>query len=179
MDWMDDSGLHHMDVAHNIIFSIPESTVEGAEGLIGDNLSMGSGGASTMTTGLMVGSASLPADVATDSSTEGRDLGGDTSQTLIPYIVGCTLSAATGGGATKGIIIIFENDRPNSCVEKNAADVYHSLHGENKRVYTYPAVIAESPAGYEAAANVFGSGSLDKAKETLDVWESILEGYVQ
>lgn len=184
------TGMAHMDAAHNSLFAIPESTGEIAVDLMDNGMSVGlSTGAPVSSAGWGVGMSTLPFDLSTDASSAGRNLGDDSSilttsedPESAAYAIGgaCILStgAATSNGGPEGVIIFFKNDRPNSYVEKNAASIYNALHGNSEKNYVYPAVISESPNGFEAAARVFGGTSLEQAKDTLDVWEAILEEYV-
>lgn len=185
------TGMAHMDAAHNSLFAIPESTMEIGVDLMDDGMSVGlSSGGPVSTAGYGVGSSTLPFDLSTDGSSAGRNLG-DNSSVLATsedpesaaYAIGgtCILGtgATTSNGGPEGVIIFFKNDRPNSYVEKNAASIYNALHGNPEKNYMYPAVISESPDGFETAVRVFGGNSLEQAKDTLDIWEAILEEYVQ
>ena len=93
-------------------------------------------------------------------------------------LAGLSSTLTTGGGGGYLVIVIFYNDQPNSYVEKNAAAVYHSLHGGKGQTYHFPAVITESSSGHKTAAKVFDKRSLDRTMETLDVWESLLQEHL-
>lgn len=196
---MDDSsllesiGIAHMDVAHNSLFAVPSSTLDVAQGLFEDGLIAGSSGCPVSTAGFGVGMSTLPFDLSTDASSAERNLGDDSSilttsedPEAAAYAIGVTCIVGTGAGISgsssdnpDGILIFFKNDHANSYVEKNAARIYNSLHGNTMAELSYPAVISESPGGFETAAKVFRGNSLEQAKEILDIWEAILEEYVQ
>lgn len=192
--FVESSGFEHWDAAHNSLFAIPDLTCELAVGLMGDNLTMGlSSGAPSSTSGYGAAFSTLPFDLSTDASSAQRDLGDNSSvlatsedpDSAVYAVVGTSI-VGTGVGISNsssddpaGIIVFFKNDRPNSYVEKNAATIYNVLHGKGDVGFEYPAVISESSAGFETAAKIFGGTSLEKAQETLDVWETILEKYAQ
>lgn len=187
------SGAAHSAAEHNILFLIPEATAESGMDLMnGGPGIVGTTGSAFVTVDMGIASSTLPFDLSTDAVFPGRALGDDSASLMtseesdsLPMSVAGAAILTTVGGCINVTspdnpvgIIIFKNDRANSYVERHAANVYHAMHGEANKTYTYPAVIAESAAGYDVAAKIFGSGSLDKAMETLDTWESILEEHI-
>lgn len=189
------SGSAHMAAEHNVLFSLAEAPLDSAPDLMADGFVSGIFGCSSSVTGGGLGYTTLPFDLSTDSSSAGRALIDNSAvfwstqcTAEEPEVItassailgtGAAVCASTGGPNPIAVIIaFFKNDRPNSRVEKSAAAVYNSLHGNPDKPYSFPAVITESSSGYETAAKVFGGSSLEKAKETLDVWESILKEHV-
>lgn len=188
-------GTNHMNVEHNTLFSTIEIIGAPAlEMMQTGGPTAGSLGASGAISVLGSGSLTIPFDISTDSSTAERRAFGNSlwleSSNMVTEdpadatmgseaaSLGASTTYVAGSAAGGALIIIFLNDQPNSCVEKNAANIFNSLHGERNKTYTFPAIISESPEGYETIYKLFGSGSLDKAKETLDIWEKIIEEYV-
>lgn len=188
------SGMAHMNAAHNSLFAVPDSTLEIAiNNFKGDNLSGLSSGLPASISGWGVGMSTVPFDLSTDASSEGRNLGDDSSALTTSedpdaasygIALTCTVGAGIGIAASSPdgdgpIILFFKNDKPNSYVEKNAAMIYNSLHGNSNKSLKYPAVISESPDGFETASKVFSGKSFEKIKDILDIWEYILEEHVQ
>lgn len=192
------SGMAHMNAAHNSLFAVPDSTLEIAiNNFKGDNLSGLSSGLPASISGWGVGMSTVPFDLSTDASSEGRNLGDDSSALTTSedpdaasygIALTCTVSAGVGIAESSSddpddpdhpIIVIFKNDKPNSYVEKNAAMIYNSLHGSSNKSFKYPAVISESPDSFEIVSEVFNGKSFEKIKDVLDIWEYILEEHVQ
>lgn len=184
-----------MAVEHNSIFSIHEGLGESALELMENGgLVSGTSGSCSEICILSSGYSLLPFDLSTDGSSPGQKFAGDNSSLVTlgdaatdnPDMAAAVSIATSAAGAISStssgeeIIVFFfrKNDTPNSYVEKNAASVYNALHGKAAETYTYPAVVTESSSDYETAAKVFGNTSLEKVKETLSIWESILEDYV-
>ena len=184
------SGSAHMVAEHNALFSVVEVTLESAGDMMAGGGFEGTLGALSSTTGGGVGYITLPLDLSTDGSTKGRAFVDDGSATMTTFdastnepeavalVAAISSGIMTSGGGGGIVLIIFHNDQPNSRVERNAAAVYHSLHGNKGQAYGFPAVITESPSGYRTASKVFGGRSLDRAMETLDVWETLLQEHI-
>lgn len=187
------TGMAHMDAAHNSLFAVPDSTFEIAiDNFGGGSLAGLSSGLPASLCGYGVGVSTLPFDLSTDASSAGRDLGDDSSllatsenpdaagpAIALTCIVGSGVGIEASSSGDDPIIVIFKNDKPNSYVEKSAAMIYNSLHGNFNKSFKYPAMISESPDGFETASEVFGGKSFEKIKGILDIWEYILEEHVQ